>query len=566
MNRKILVLIAALVLMGSSGAYVWYEYYRHWNIEDLEDAVITWQYDDMNSMGIDVGFETHLEGRTVTVEGKVDEIRTHETCLGQLNFIYLEGSTAVNLLEWGALDFEEGDDIEMRVEFERGMVNGAEHVFSPQVAFPGFGVFAAYQEIMQTVDWVNGGWVLSLDDDGHDVVLTVEKSPDPVPLEMARCSIRQGMATGAIEYVDTLGFYSDLPDLDTIDGLDTQSGRNDTIEFSDENDDGFLDDGDTIVIHGLIRPEGECSGQTYLVRMDRDLYADEPEVDMVPNVFSAYLIMTEKGLLWINSSETPRATSVVSCTEESLAMTIDYVSRPVSWGDVEFVVSDSEHWERISPDADALSEGAGSSCSCGTIGIGDLLLECMVEDVAGDGFVGVWDSVELRAVNGTTFEDWDVTVLSLEFIPTGIVMLRCESVFGATPTCDCSVSLDTDSVGLTLMPVHNGTDYAYTLMDIAWGDLTVAIDDGVNRTEWSPTDASLDDCHPDTWTAGEQSLGALTVLCAVTDLQGNGLANTGDRIEISVTDGDGFDPACSYTVSVHYTVTDTDLFVMTFDG
>jgi hypothetical protein len=565
-SRKLVAVILVAVLLGTSGFYIWYEYYRHWSIEDLEDAAITWEYSGMNSAGIDVGFKAYLEGRTVTVEGKVSDIYSLMTAAGELNLVYLEGGTFASLMQWGHSDLEEGDRIQMRVEFERGVINGEEHVFSPQVGFPGYGRFVASQVTVHALNWVQGEWVLSTQDDGDDIVVRVERTRDPVPLAMARCNIRQGVSTGVLEYLDLAVFYRDNPDLDTITDLRTSVGLNDTLEFLDENDDGYLDDGDAIVIHGVIRPESASGAQTYLLSVWRDTYPDETEPDAVPNVFCAYLVITQRGLLWTTGSGSAVGSSFISGSEEGLTATIDYISEPAAWNDTSLLVIHGSEYARCSPEAESLSLGPDSSWSSEVLEVEDLQVECEITDVEGDGLVGVGDVVRVKSMNGTGLEEGETLSLHVEVVSTGGALLREVYICGATPVSDCLTSFTADSSTITLAPIHNGTDHDYELLDVLWDDVVVCLSDGENETEWALDSDTLDGGTAGLWTSAESGLGNLSVACAVSDLQGNGLANTGDRIEVAVTTDGGFEPGVSYTISIHHTPTDSDIFTTTFTG
>ncbi len=68
------------------------------------------------------------------------------------------------------------------------------------------------------------------------------------------------------------------------------------------------------------------------------------------------------------------------------------------------------------------------------------------------------------------------------------------------------------------------------------------------------------------WSSDEMTLGDLSVVCAVQDLQGNGLANTGDCVELSVTAGDVFDPGTEYTFTLVHVPTGAEIFSAAFTG
>ena len=571
-SRKMIAVMIAAILLGVSGFYlsynyIWYSYiHRAWTIGDLENAVLTWDYEGTNSAGIDLGFKTYLEGRTVTVKGTVSRIGSADTSLGQLNRIYLEGGTFVYLTQWGSLDFSEGDRIEMIATFERGTLNGEEHIYSPQVGFPGYGVFFSSQTIVHSVSWVSGGnWLIDGEDLGDDLIIRVDRTADPLPLEMARCDIKKGTSRGITEYIDSLGFYDENPEIDAIPVLTDGLGLNGTIEFTDENSDGYIDDGDFITVRGLTRPATVTGAQTYLLSVERDQYPDEYESDR-PIVFAAYLIMTSEGLLWTISGDAPFGTSFVHGTEDGAELVVDYISEPVSWDNTSLLITDGMDFETCHPSAEMLSQGPLSSYSCGTLVFRDFQLDCTVIDVAGDGLLGEGDRVELLAANGTKLEPGDVIdwILRSDIVHTEII--RDQFTCGIVPTSDCETEYVDDNLEITLAPLHNGTGIHYEQVDVPWDDLLVVLEDGADAVEWHPASEDLNAPAPDSWDSDPTALGGITLVCSVHDLQGNGLANTGDAVLLSPTGEDEFDPETDYTVTLVHIPTGAVIYSTSFVG
>ena len=564
-SRKLVAVILAAVLLGVSGFYVWYNYYRPWTINDLEDAVITWEYAGMSSAGIDVGFKTYLEGRTVTVKGTVHKIGSIDTSLGQMNKIYLEGGTFAYLTQWGLLDISEGDRVKVRVTFERGTINGEEHIYSPQVGFPGYGQFVATQMVSHAVSWVTGeNWLIASEDMGDDVVIRVNRTVDPVPLGMARCNIRQGTSTGIIEYIDVLGLYDDKPDLDAIPDLRNAFGLNGVLKFTDDNSDGYLDDGDFITISGMIRPDTITGAQSYLLSVERDRYPDEPEADR-PVVFYAYLIMTSGGLLW-SSPETPVGTSFVHGTNERVELVVDCISEPISWDDTVLLISDGTYVETCRPSADLLSQGPLSSSPCGMLVFKDFQLDCKVFDLAGDGLLSKGDRVELLAANGTNLEPGHVITVRFLYNITHAETISDQFTCGMAPTSECETEYSGDSMRITLAPLHNGTGIHYEHIDVPWDDLLVMLKNESDSVEWQLASDDLNAATSDSWSSSPTAMGNLALVCSVFDLQGNGLANTGDVIELSPTNDGEFDPGANYTAVLVHVLTDAVIYSVTFVG
>ena len=64
-SRKVIAAVVVAAILGTSGFYIWYEYYRHWSIKDVENAVILDEESD-EFYPVMLGFRDSLDGRTVT--------------------------------------------------------------------------------------------------------------------------------------------------------------------------------------------------------------------------------------------------------------------------------------------------------------------------------------------------------------------------------------------------------------------------------------------------------------------------------------------------------------------
>jgi len=553
--------IAVAILLGASGFYVWYEYYRHWSAEDLSDAVNL-----VEEWGpIIVGFKTYLAGRTVTVDAEISHVTTRQTTLGELTLMRLQGARYAGLMQWGACDYEAGDRVVMDVSFQWAVINGVEGVFSPQATL-GIGTLDGIQVVNQAVSWVCSESVIAVEDTGDDVIVRIDRASEPFPLDTSMCGIKAGTNVGALEYMDLLGLYRDAPYLDTILGLGTSEGENGTVVFSDANGDGYFDDGDFFTLRNITRPDSECGAQTYLLWVERDLFPEEPGHDYEPpGVFYAYLIMTDRGVLWTTDDDLPVATSFLSPADDGVSLTVEYVSKPVPWTETELVVYGGTSFTRWNLNQTTLSSSPGASYSCVVKDVGDVSLECVVTDVQGDGLVGAGDTIELWPRNGTSFEDGETYTIGLIYMPAFGTFAWEPFTYGAVPTSECSVTVEDARLEATFTPVHNGTGRNYTLTDVKWDEIVVIIEDGADTAEWQLDSSDLDSGELVVWTSTNTTLGALVLRCTVTDLQGNGLVNSGDALEITVVSSGGFDPGTEYTLAVHYLPTDTDMYSLTFD-
>ncbi len=563
-SRKLLAVMIVTVLLGASGIFVWYEYFRHWDVDDLNDAVNV-----INEMGpIIEGFDTDLAGRTVTVDAEVKDIRTHQTSLGQLNLIYLVGGRYVGLMQWGPIDFEVGDSIEMKVSFEWAVINGVEGVYSPQAVL-GIGHLEQIQIIFQEGNWVSSEWVAELEDTQEDVIIRIIKVGEPVQLSICNCSIRAGANVGTMEYADLLGYYADTPDLDGMSDLKNTEGPNGTISFSDANDDGYLDDGDSFTLHNLARPNTACGAQTYFLRVSRIFYEDEAlpyAVYQEPHVFHAYIVMTQEGVLWVTDSGMPHATASLRTVQEGVVVTIDYTSKPVSWDDIAFLFSDGMNSGNWHPNATALMSDAPAQYSCGVEDINEMSIECIVTDHAGNGLLDVDDMIEIVAVDGTHLNRTRYSTVFCICTQLSTAMFDESFLYDAIPVSECAIVNDEYSIAVTFGPVHNGTGYNYELMDIFWDEVVIDIGYDENMVEWNPDVSIMMTGVQTTWISDGIQLGNMSVLCIIEDLQGNGLVNTGDTVQILVTLGEGFSPDTDYSLSVHHIPTDSDICAVTFTG
>lgn len=559
-SRKVVAVYLAAVLISVSGFYVWYEYFRHWSAGELEDAIILVD----ESGPIIHGFKTYLSGRTVTVDGIIKNTQAVQTSLGRLNFLHLEGARYVSLMQWGEVDYGVGERIVMEVEFRRGVINGIEGVFSPQATL-GIGTLTSIQTVTQAVSWVSSGWAVDVDDDGDEVVVRIDRVTEPCPIGTSSCSIKAGSSLGMVEYVDVLGFYDDNPLFGRMPSLETAQTDDGTISFVDGNEDGYLDDGDAFVLGNLERPEEECSAQTYLFWVERAQFPEEPEFQ-TPGAFYVYLLMTRDGVLWRTSDDIPTAMSSITPFDEGVLMTVEYTSASVPWGDAKLLLGDGMDWVCWTANETMLSSAPGVVYSCGVKDVGDSSVECIVVDSQGDGHIGAGDRVKLLPRNGTSFDGDRGYTVSLVYEPTGGSMARESFVYGAVPISECSVTIEGGRFEAIFAPVHNGTGLDYMQMDVKWDHAVVAICDGTNTTEWQLRSSNLCSGELIAWTSLNSTLGDMVLRCTASDLQGNGLINSGDAFEIAVMSAEGFDAETDYTVAIRYIPTGTDLFSSAFGG
>ena len=564
-SKKVIAAVAVALILGVSGFYVWYEYYRHWSISDLEDAAIV--EETVYGFPTVLGFEDRLAGRTVVVEGTVSSARGYNTSLGHLTYVFLEGGEFCGLTLWNSSTPSKGDKEEIPVTFERATINGIDGVYSPDTIPPGYGMFASVQPVIQSVSWIWGGVALDVEDLGDEVVLKVESCPNPIPLEMVSCDLRAGDKVGMMEYHDLLFYHRENPCSDAIPDLSSGGSLNGTMDFSDA--DGYLDDGDSFTLRNLTRPDTESGAQTYLLRVERERYAFE-EYDEDPEyVFFAYLIMTKDGVLYGTIQDDFRnpGSAFTSVIPDGRAMTVDYLAEPVSWNSsilqFEAGVGLAE-WE---PPVGFLDSGSAGTQSLGVRSTQDLTVECIVTDLEGNGLIDIQDRIEFVARDGTSLEVGKSFWMGVRYKSAFEYVIRESFLHLADPTSGCAVTVGEEVLSVVLGPVHNGTGEDCEYVDVVWGEVLVRLESDGNLAEWQLTTEDLMGEWRTDWESGEMPFGSMSLVCAVTDLQGNGVVNTGDAVTlIPVLPGDGFDEGVEYTVSFLYLPTGSNIFSTTFTG
>jgi hypothetical protein len=564
-SKKVIAAVAVALILGVSGFYVWYEYYRHWSISDLEDAAIV----EETEYGFPtvLGFESGLAGKTVIVEGTVSSARGFNTSLGHLTYVFLEGGEFCGLTLWNSSVPAEGDKVEIPVTFERATINGIEGVYSPDTIVPGYWSFATLGMVIQSVSWIWAEFALDVEDLGDEVVLKIERCSDPVPLESVSCDLRAGDEVGMMEYYDLLYFYRDNPCNDAIPDLSIGDSLNGTMDFSDA--DGYLDDGDSFTLRNLTRPDTESGAQTYLLRVERDRYAFE-EYDEDPEyVFFAYLIMTKNGVLWGTTQEgfASPGSAFSYDIPDGRAMTVDYLAEPVSWNSSILQFDTGAELAEWEPPVGFLGSGSAGTQSLGVRSTQDLTVECIVTDLEGNGLIDIQDRIEFVARDGTSLEVGEGYWMGVRYKPTFEYVIRESFLYLADPTSGCAMTVGEELASVVFGPVHNGTGEDYEDVDVAWGEVLVRLESDGNLTEWHLTTEDLMGEGRSSWESEEIPFGSMSLVCAVTDLQGNGVVNTGDVVELKpVLPGESFDGGTEYTLSFLYLPTGSTIFYETFTG
>lgn len=417
---KIMALILAAIVIGAGGTYLWAEYVRHWSAADIEEQIIS------DPTEATPGFRHNLAGRTVTVEGKVDTIETHETTLGDLSLIYTTSSEYIALVVWGDVPYEVGKKIEMRVQFEWAICNNETHVYSPQIAFP-WQVLPAISMVLDAVSAVRGLVLVPEDIDSDTVRLEVFDQYPALSLSDLNCSLRVGTSSYTIEYIQSLGFWNFGREIDSISNLSQGVSVNDLVDFVDLDHDGWSTAGDYFELSGIERPEEDSGMRTYMLCLGLTNITD-PEDEGDTFVGSSHMVITNRGLLRYTGGEqyVPYARGSASVNGNEVTVTCDRLMKQVSWDDIEIQLTDATNYVSWYPSADGLDGESSATQSLGSAMLGVAEATCTVTDLAGNGYLDEGDYFVITAPSGFTISPYLYYSALLLYEPMHVRMFAAE--------------------------------------------------------------------------------------------------------------------------------------------
>jgi len=557
------VVLVVLLLVSSMGVFVWYQYYRHWTVEDLKKAVI-------NDPGPGApGFKHSLAGKNVVVEGKITNITTKETTLENLTLIELDGDGEMPLMAWGESEYEVGKKLEMKVRFEWSSYNEERHVYSPQVAFPSIWAVLPMEIVLRSVNYVAGGADLSVVQVSNgNVRVSVDWVQDPIPLSTANCSLRAGKSSWAVDYVDILGFYEHNNETDYVRNMTVSNGANDIIHFNDVNSDGYLDRSDYLDLITLPKPTAESGIQTYLLFIQWPRNAEWHWMAEARAV--AFIVMTPEGPLHYLYADSPSARLARSSTDNGSAFTFQCVDRTVEWSDLSIILSASSNsisnFTELHPLTSDLAGGGAIAKDYDSLSVGLTMVRCRVDDRTGDGKLGNEDAITVASSNGTTFDN--DTVYSIEVLceKTSARICSAQLHYNVTPQSNISLSHVIDGIALGFTPPYLGYNETYEYFETPWSEVKLVLDDGLNTTTWQPDSISLATGSAAKAVLASQSMGTLTVFCNITDLDGNGYINRGDTVVFTTGGAEKFSSSVSYNVTIMFNPTDGEIATTTSHG
>lgn len=538
-SKKILAVVIVVILVSASVFTVWFFYFRHWSAHELSSKIVKDEY------GVRMGFESNLAGRSVVVEGRVTDIEFYNSTLGPLNVVVLDDEDWASLVYWDTVSLQIGDRIERKITFEWAYWNDEKHVVSPQVWIP-FAYAFSFALTMNAVSSVASEMSeIGLHNDGNDAVIEIRWLKEPVRLDEANCTLTAGNRSGHMDYY----FYPENNVTDSIQNLSLGISPNQMIEFSDENDDGYLDNGDLFILKNLDRPDTECGIKTYTLNVDWPRDPDERQDDSVHGVW-CYIPFLKDGVFWPASWEFPVLRGFIERADGVRTLRIDYVDRQVLWQNISIFLTDGDNYAKWETNTNNQSWE-----QLGVKQLGLLNVEAGIEHSTGNGVVTAGDCVNVGVDDFGSFPSTRNYTLGILYDGNQVLY----KTFGVddspvarlepyTPLAGATI----DGVGFTFTHVHVGVNSTFRSMDLPWDYVFVNLTDGTNSLTWTASSSSLHG-GVGAWACfANMTLGAVAVQLCIYDLYGDGLVNRGDRLELRTPDVSGFNPSTTYTVTAAY--------------
>jgi hypothetical protein len=553
------VVIVVVLISAAFGAY--YVFFRHWTIMDVAKAVI----DDPTPAA--PGFKHSLAGKSIVVEGRVTNITTRSTTAGIFTQIELDHCPYVPLVEWGIPDYSIGNRIEKRVSFEWSNCNEERHVYSPQLAFPNLWSAPSVEVVMRAVNWVSDGAYLETSwIEGRDIRVDVTYVRDPILLSEVNCTLKAGRHSWAAEYMDTLGNYPYNNATDRMASLLDRSGVNGSIRFFDNDTDLYLDEGDYFLLRNLTLPATESGMNTYLLMIE---WPSEPEMSSYSKGLAlTYVPLIQKGLMRYDVGDTPGVRMMRSSVDSGVRYTVrTVVDHAPNWSNLTLMLygPDFINAQLLNFSSSAMTGPPLASQVFSPVTVRGTTLQVEATDELGNGLLDVGDSITVTCISGS-FPANSSYQISLMFNPTGSSVWMTTFVPDAIPVCSFDAQAIPTGLDLSFRPVHTGLNLTYAPFDVPWDEVNVELTDGNASVNWTFGLGALSWGRGGTSDLSTQTLGALTVGCNATDLEGNGLVNRGDSIDITTCDTGRFLSSCNYTIFIMYIHMNSVMCSATFTG
>lgn len=298
-KRKVLVFLTVLNILLVGFAIFWYFELRPWTIFEVAEAAGYENEDEWSDFYVrkqirNPGFSLDMEGREITVRGKITGIRSIQITLGPLTYYELDDFEHIHLIEWKKARYSIGDIMEKRVYFERSNYNEQYNIYSPQLDFPVLDAAPSMETAQRSSSYGNGVILLANQSQSNDLVKISVKIPnvDGYPLEFLHCSLKSGTESHMFEMHDASRGYMDNPIIDSISSLSNKLGKNQLICFTDANQNNLFDDGDYFSFN-VSKPKSDSAILTYLFTLNGGTYSSTDWIVWG----SYYIIMTNRGIL-----------------------------------------------------------------------------------------------------------------------------------------------------------------------------------------------------------------------------------------------------------------------------
>jgi hypothetical protein len=559
-SRKLIAVVLVLIMVAASSFTVWFVFFRNWTIRDVAAAVIN------DTTPSNPGFKHSLAGKTVTVEGKITNITIEHTNQGDIYLAELDGFEDFNLVFWGGFPHEIGNRITAKVSFEWSVCNDERHVYSPQISFPNIMSLNSIDIMSNSYDSVNGVLLTKHELPSGKVNVSVDYVDEPIPLSVANCSLLTGRASWARELMDFFGAYKDNNKSDYISNLTQNLGPNGTLAFTDANSDDYLDRGDYFTISGLPRPSMESGAYTFMLsvewreRLPMQIYDPSRWTE-------AYIIMNHKGLM--SMLDTPVQGRLLTTTlHDKMRGELAYLEsyKEVPWDDVSILLSDGNNYATWSVSSGSLNSTHAMNVTLPTRPLGALMISCNVTDREGNGRFDVSDMTELTSIGATHLSNSTSYTMTVLYKPMGTEICRANFWPEVVPVSNMTASILQDGRSLTFGPMHTGHNLSYSSIGVPWDEISIELSDGNRTVKWTPEEMALGTGSACTEPLAALSLGNITIRCNITDLDGNGWVNRGDRFTLRTTGPDEFPTSHIYSVRVAYEPVPGDVFNCTFRG
>ena len=138
-----------------------------------------------------------------------------------------------------------------------------------------------------------------------------------------------------------------------------------------------------------------------------------------------------------------------------------------------------------------------------------------------------------------------------------VMVLGFGGVDGNIPVAALSRNTVTNGVKFTFVSVSSS---------VSWQDVRIILFDGLESVSWSPHASDLDSGSSSQSQLSAESLGTMTVTCAVYDIAGNGLVNGGDYFTLTTSGLPTFSSATTYTVTILYAPAGASMTSASFTG